>query len=100
MLGNSSSGVIEAGMFGLPVINVGDRQKGRERGANVIDVPSDPAAILGALDRVASDGVRVARGTPYGDGAAAPRVAVMLREVTGVRNVPTKSASSAQAVHA
>ena len=97
MLGNSSSGVIEAGMFGLPVINVGDRQKGRERGPNVIDVPNDPAAILGALDRVASDGVCVARGTPYGDGAAAPRVAAILREVTGVRSVSTNSAQAASA---
>jgi len=97
MLGNSSSGVIEAGMFGLPVINVGDRQKGRERGANVIDVSNDPAAVLGALDRVTADGVRVARGTPYGDGAAAPRVAAILREVTSTRGVSTNSAQAANA---
>ena len=52
MVGNSSSGVIEAGLFGLPVINVGDRQKGRERGGNVIDVPNDADAVGAALDRL------------------------------------------------
>lgn len=46
MVGNSSSGIIEAASLGLPVINVGDRQKGRLRGANVIDVPAEKNAIL------------------------------------------------------
>jgi len=39
MLGNSSSGIAEAPSFGLPVINIGDRQKGRIHALNVIDVP-------------------------------------------------------------
>ena len=37
MIGNSSSGIIESGSFNLPVLNLGDRQKGRFRGANVLD---------------------------------------------------------------
>jgi UDP-N-acetylglucosamine 2-epimerase len=49
MVGNSSSGIIEAPSFGLPVINVGTRQTGRERAANVIDVPLDTEAVRGAL---------------------------------------------------
>lgn len=39
LVGNSSSGIIEATLFKIPVINIGNRQKGRERGPNVIDVP-------------------------------------------------------------
>ena len=49
MLGNSSSGLIEAPALGLPAINVGDRQLGRLRGENVIDVPADADAIAAAL---------------------------------------------------
>ncbi len=81
MAGNSSSGVIEAGMFGLPAINIGDRQKGRERGANVIDVPNDAAEIVAALDRLGPCPKRTVAGSPYGDGAAGPRVALVLDEL-------------------
>jgi GDP/UDP-N,N'-diacetylbacillosamine 2-epimerase (hydrolysing) len=49
MLGNSSSGIIEAQSFKLPVINVGNRQQGRERNANVIDVESDIDSIGKAI---------------------------------------------------
>ena len=51
MLGNSSSGLIEAPAVGLPVVNVGDRQAGRDRAPNVIDVPADPVAVADALRR-------------------------------------------------
>ena len=79
MLGNSSSGIIEAGLFGLPVVNVGDRQKGRERGGNVIDVPADGASVGKALDRLGAVPERLAPSSPYGDGQAGPRVAEVLR---------------------
>ncbi len=79
MVGNSSSGVIEAGLFGLPAINVGDRQKGRERGANVVDVPNSTDAVVTALDRFGTEPYyRFPAGTPYGDGAAGPKVAAVL----------------------
>ncbi|MEK9660153.1 MAG: UDP-N-acetylglucosamine 2-epimerase, partial [Alphaproteobacteria bacterium] len=58
MLGNSSSGIIEAGLFGLPVINVGDRQAGRLRGDNVVDVPSESDAIADALERLEREPAR------------------------------------------
>jgi len=51
MVGNSSSGLIEAPSFALPVVNVGGRQEGRVRGANVIDVACESAAILAAMRR-------------------------------------------------
>lgn len=51
MLGNSSSGIIEAASFGLPVVNVGERQGGRFRGENVIDVAPARGEILAGLKR-------------------------------------------------
>ena len=62
MLGNSSSGLIEAPAVGLPVVNVGDRQAGRDRGPNVIDVPADPDAVADALRRALDAGLP--RGAP------------------------------------
>jgi UDP-hydrolysing UDP-N-acetyl-D-glucosamine 2-epimerase len=54
MVGNSSSGIVEASSFGLPVVNVGDRQRGRMRASNVIDVPNDRARIAEAIERALS----------------------------------------------
>ena len=54
MVGNSSSGIVEAASFGLPVVNIGDRQRGRMRAANVIDVSTDRAAIVEAIGRAQS----------------------------------------------
>jgi len=75
MLGNSSSGIVEAGLFGLPVINVGDRQRGRERGANVIDVPNEAGTIVEALDQLKSMPQRFAINSPYGGAGAGRKVA-------------------------
>ena len=74
MVGNSSSGIMEAASFALPVVNVGMRQQGRERAANVIDVPAQPGAILAAIRRGLQLDFRAElRGmaNPYGDGTAA-----------------------------
>jgi UDP-hydrolysing UDP-N-acetyl-D-glucosamine 2-epimerase len=78
MLGNSSSGIIEAGLFGLPAINVGGRQGGRLRGDNVVDVTNDADSIAVVLKRIESDPTRHPGGSPYGDGASGPRVADIL----------------------
>jgi UDP-hydrolysing UDP-N-acetyl-D-glucosamine 2-epimerase len=77
MAGNSSSGIIEAGLFGLPVIDVGGRQKGRDRGANVMHVENDRHAVIAALDSI-RPGARYPSSSPYGDGHAAPRIADLL----------------------
>jgi len=82
MLGNSSSGIIEAASFSLPVVNVGDRQRGRIHGENVIDVPCTRDAILSALrDAGASSFRDRIRGmkNPYGDGEAAKVIVDVLR---------------------
>jgi UDP-hydrolysing UDP-N-acetyl-D-glucosamine 2-epimerase len=84
MVGNSSSGLIEAPSFALPVVNVGDRQRGRLRAANVIDVAPEREAIADGIRRALDPAFRAGlRGlvNPYGDGHAAPRIARVLREV-------------------
>ncbi|WP_429911435.1 UDP-N-acetylglucosamine 2-epimerase [Glycocaulis sp.] len=78
MIGNSSSGIIEAASFGLPVINIGDRQKGRERSANTIDTPGTEPAIRAALQTARSKTFREqARSATnvYGQGDAGERMA-------------------------
>ena len=84
MIGNSSSGLIEAPTFGLPVVNVGSRQRGRLRGANVIDVEPSREDILRGIEAAQALPFRVrarAAANPYGDGHAAPRIVEILRSV-------------------
>ena len=54
VVGNSSSGLIEAPSFGIPTLNIGDRQKGRARGASVIDVDADGKTIEEGLRKALS----------------------------------------------
>src|ERR1035438_2605629 len=78
MVGNSSSGIMEAASFALPTVNVGIRQQGRERAHNVIDAPPETAAILAAIVQALSPEFRDSlRGmvNPYGDGTAAATIA-------------------------
>lgn len=84
MIGNSSSGLIEAPSFGLPVVNIGTRQAGRLRAENVIDVGYDQASILRGIRRALELEFRTRlRGlpNPYGDGHAAERIVNRLKEV-------------------
>ncbi len=84
MIGNSSSGLIEAPSFGLPVVNVGSRQRGRLRGANVIDVEPSREDILRGIEAAQATAFRArarAAANPYGDGHSAPRIVDVLRSV-------------------
>ena len=54
MVGNSSSGIIEAASFRLPVVNIGDRQEGRVRAENVVDVPLAREEIVAAIGKATS----------------------------------------------
>lgn len=77
MVGNSSSGIIEAASFKLPVVNVGNRQKRRHAGANVVHVPAEREAIRGAIATAASAAFREKLASlvnPYGDGTAAQKI--------------------------
>lgn len=80
MVGNSSSGIIEAATFGTPVVNVGVRQQGRERSANLVDVPVDAGAICEAVCEALILGRREVKNV-YGDGRTGPRIAQLLLEL-------------------
>lgn len=84
MIGNSSSGIMEAASFALPVVNVGMRQQGRERARNVIDSSADAEAIREALSRVLDPEFRASLAgmtNPYGDGTAAETIARVMATV-------------------
>jgi UDP-N-acetylglucosamine 2-epimerase (non-hydrolysing)/GDP/UDP-N,N'-diacetylbacillosamine 2-epimerase (hydrolysing) len=84
LIGNSSSGIMEAASYALPTVNVGLRQQGRERARNVMDAPAEAAAILSALNQALEPEFRKAlRGmeNPYGDGTAAQTIARVLTTV-------------------
>lgn len=84
MVGNSSSGIIEAPSFGLPVVNVGNRQRGRVQARNVINCGYDREEIFQALQKALAEDYRKGlRGmaNPYGDGHAAERIVSRLEHV-------------------
>lgn len=81
MLGNSSSGIMESPSLGLPCVNIGDRQFGRQRAINIIDTAADSANIVDAVARAMSPGFRKTLNgmvSPYGDGTAGDRIADLL----------------------
>jgi UDP-hydrolysing UDP-N-acetyl-D-glucosamine 2-epimerase len=83
-VGNSSSGIMETGSFDLPTVNVGMRQRGRERGRNVLDSAAESGAILATI-RAAQraefrDSLR-GMSNPYGDGTASEKIAEVLTSV-------------------
>lgn len=80
LVGNSSVGIRESSFLGVPVVNIGSRQAGRERGANVIDVGYHRAEISKAMQAQIEHG-RYARDIVYGDGNAGTRIADLLAEV-------------------
>lgn len=77
LLGNSSSGIIEAASFAVPVVNVGIRQQGRERGRNVLDAEPDAASILDRIQTARSESFRQSlkgMANLYGDGCASQKI--------------------------
>jgi UDP-hydrolysing UDP-N-acetyl-D-glucosamine 2-epimerase len=84
MVGNSSSGIIEAASFKLPVVNVGNRQAGRDRAANVLDCADDRASITATIRRALDPAFRASLENlrnPYGDGHATERIVETLKNV-------------------
>jgi UDP-hydrolysing UDP-N-acetyl-D-glucosamine 2-epimerase len=84
MVGNSSSGIMEAPTFGTPAVNIGRRQNGRPQAANVINVGYSRQQIASAI-REATRPEFAARAkqarNPYGDGRASERIVKVLKEV-------------------
>lgn len=80
IVGNSSSGIREASFLGVPCVNIGDRQSGRERTLNVIDVGYSKDSIIQAITSQIEHG-KYAKDTTYGDGKAGARMAKILTEL-------------------
>ena len=82
LVGNSSSGIIEAPLFHLPVVNIGIRQEGRQHADNMIYVPSDKEQIIEAINTALYDEAFKKKVNecvnPYGDGKAGVRIAEVL----------------------
>jgi UDP-hydrolysing UDP-N-acetyl-D-glucosamine 2-epimerase len=77
VIGNSSSAILEAPSFGLPAVNVGDRQSGRLMGENVISAGPETGAIAAAIARALDPGFRErieGMESPFGDGRVSARI--------------------------
>lgn len=83
-VGNSSSGLIETPAFKLPTLNIGDRQQGRTRAKNVVDVACTHADISRGLLQILQPDFRARLAdleNPYGNGNAAKRIVAKLNSV-------------------
>ena len=83
MLGNSSSGILEAPVCGVPTVNIGDRQKGRLRAPSVLDCEPDCASILSAMTRAEDAAfLEMAKSLPcpYGEGDTSLKIVEILKE--------------------
>ena len=84
VLGNSSSGIVEAPAFRVPTVNIGDRQRGRLQSASIVNCGTAAEEIAGAIEYALSkEHQKVCRNvvSPYGDGHAGERIAAKAIEV-------------------
>lgn len=82
LVGNSSTGILEAASFRLPVVNIGHRQLGRTSPQNVLHAATDAQAIKCAIEKAVSPAFRSSLAdlvNPYGDGRAAERILEVLK---------------------
>jgi len=89
VVGNSSSGLYEAPSFGIPTVNIGERQSGRLKASSVIDCVPARSAILAAIKSAWARGKKPAT-NPYGDGHAAPRIVAALAAISDPRELLDK----------
>jgi UDP-hydrolysing UDP-N-acetyl-D-glucosamine 2-epimerase len=97
LIGNSSSGIMEAASFRLPVVNVGFRQKGRERAHNVLDAEAETEAILTRITEAMSHEFRESLAgmtNPYGDGQASKKIVHVLTTVALSEELLVKRAAT------
>jgi len=95
LVGNSSSGIMETASFALPTVNIGLRQKGRERAANVLDAAPDAVDIRQKIARARSESFRQSLAgmeNPYGDGHASEKIVEVLTTVPLTQDLLIKQA--------
>lgn len=93
VIGNSSSGILEAPSFGIPTINIGDRQKGRIQACSIINCRPTKDSIKLAIDQALSDSfINKAEATrnPYGDGNTSDKVIKVIKEYLLDKNINLK----------
>jgi UDP-N-acetylglucosamine 2-epimerase (non-hydrolysing)/GDP/UDP-N,N'-diacetylbacillosamine 2-epimerase (hydrolysing) len=93
LVGNSSSGIMEAASFQVPTVNIGIRQQGRERARNVLDASASKDSILNAIGIAKSDHFRqslMGMTNPYGDGRATETIVDVLTTVPLNRDLLVK----------
>lgn len=93
VLGNSSSGIIETPAFGIPTINIGDRQRGRLQSESIINCPTDSESIEAAIQKAMDpEFKKICKSviTPYGDGHAAEHIASKIVEVVSKDEIDLK----------
>lgn len=88
MIGNSSSGVVESPSFGLPAVNIGDRQKGRLFAENVIQTQYSSQSIFEGIKKGLTRN-RVKCANPYGDGKASQRIVEFIEQMLTKKSVKT-----------
>jgi UDP-hydrolysing UDP-N-acetyl-D-glucosamine 2-epimerase len=96
LIGNSSSGIMEAASFGVPVVNIGFRQKGRERARNILDAEPETFAIVAQIAKARSQVFRdslAGMTNPYGDGHAAETI-VRVLTTTSLERLLVKRANA------
>jgi UDP-N-acetylglucosamine 2-epimerase (non-hydrolysing)/GDP/UDP-N,N'-diacetylbacillosamine 2-epimerase (hydrolysing) len=99
LIGNSSSGIMEAASFSLPVVNIGFRQKGRERARNILDAEPEVSAIRTKIAEGASTLFReslTGMTNPYGDGHAAEKIVQVLTTTPPTEDLIVKRAVSSE----
>jgi len=92
VVGNSSSGLIEAPSFKIGTINIGDRQRGRQKARSIIDCKPDKASIKKALQKIYSSKFKEyikKTKNPYGDGCASKKIVRVLKK-TKLKNIIKK----------
>jgi len=93
MVGNSSSGMIEAASFELPVVNIGNRQRGRVHAQNVLNVGYERKEISEAIRRATEPQFKLSLANmknPYGEGQAAEKIVSKLKNVALNRELLVK----------
>ncbi len=98
LIGNSSSGIMEAASFPVPAVNIGLRQQGRERARNVLDAAPEARSILDAIGRARSTEFRrslAGMENPYGEGCASEKIVRVLSTIPLSRELLMKRHASA-----
>jgi len=94
LIGNSSSGLIEASYFNTPVINIGNRQTNRERGSNVFDVDDYSInSIYKILQKLNSYKYKKNTANIFGTGETSSKIIKILEKITIDKNMIQKSMS-------